>query len=135
MQVIIAGLLGMSSKFVECTLGVKYRVVNEMVRSRRTNVCPRMVWLNMAMEILEKYWLSYLLYFVLSYFGGGNMFKANQAYARCQVNFNACGNGPMFGLLAVHELSSDRVLKVSQVTEKIVIYGCSLYCCSDYFGG
>ena len=26
---IVAGLLGMSSKFVECTLGVKYRVVNE----------------------------------------------------------------------------------------------------------
>ena len=29
---IVAGLLGMSSKFVECTLGVKYRVVNKMVR-------------------------------------------------------------------------------------------------------
>ena len=26
---IIAGILGMSSKFVECTLGVKYRDVNE----------------------------------------------------------------------------------------------------------
>ena len=26
---IVAGLLGMSSKFVECTLGVKYRIVNE----------------------------------------------------------------------------------------------------------
>ena len=26
---IVAGLLGMSSKFVECTLGVKHRVVNE----------------------------------------------------------------------------------------------------------
>ena len=26
---IVAGLLGMSSKFVECTLGVKYRVVND----------------------------------------------------------------------------------------------------------
>ena len=26
---IVAGLLGMSSKFVECTLGVKYREINE----------------------------------------------------------------------------------------------------------
>ena len=26
---IVAGLLGMSSKFVECTLGVKYRIVDE----------------------------------------------------------------------------------------------------------
>ena len=26
---ILAGLLGMSSKFVECTLGVKYRRINQ----------------------------------------------------------------------------------------------------------
>ena len=31
---IVAGLLGMSSKFVECTLGVKYRVVNENALSK-----------------------------------------------------------------------------------------------------
>ena len=28
MWMIVAGLLGMSSKFVECTLGVKYRFIN-----------------------------------------------------------------------------------------------------------
>ena len=81
---ILAGLLGMSSKFVECTLGVKYRQID----SAGTTYGGPMYYLSRGFA--EKGFLK--LGNVLAVFfaivciggsiGGGNMFQANQAHAQ-----------------------------------------------------
>ena len=102
---IVAGLLGMSSKFVECTLGVKYRVVDW---NGEVSGGP-MYYLRNG---LSKYGFSGLgkvlavIFAVLCIggsFGGGNMFQANQAYAQLSGQFPILdGNGPMFGFLTCY---------------------------------
>src|SRR5690606_24443104 len=81
---IVAGLLGMSSKFVECTLGVKYRKINE---DGRVSGGP-MYYLSEGLAKRNKKYLGKILAFVFAVlciggsFGGGNMFQANQAFAQ-----------------------------------------------------
>src|SRR6056297_3558231 len=99
MWMIIAGLLGMSSKFVECTLGVKYRFIN---KDGRIFGGP----MNYLRYGLEKKNLGKLgkvlagLFAVLAIgasFGGGNMFQANQSFEILsgQIPF-LVGNGLWF---------------------------------------
>ena len=81
---IVAGFLGMASKFVECTLGVKYRVENAdgsvsggpmfyMDKGFAALNFPR------TGKILAWY---YAFFLVLACIGGGCMFQANQAYVQ-----------------------------------------------------
>ena len=78
---IIAGLLGMSSKFVECTLGVKYREVGE---DGKIYGGP-MHYLSKGLTGGFKGKLGKVLAVVFAVmciggsFGGGNMFQSNQA--------------------------------------------------------
>ncbi|GGD83518.1 alanine glycine permease [Maribacter cobaltidurans] len=75
---IIAGLLGMASKFVECTLGVKYRDVGE----NGTIFGGPMYYLNKGLKnknlgkILAG---AFAVMCIGGSFGGGNMFQVNQA--------------------------------------------------------
>lgn len=79
---IMAGFLGMSSKFVECTLGQMYRIVDTKgnVRGGPMEYLPR------GLEELGVGRLGKVLGFVFvlmcigGSFGGGNMFQANQSY-------------------------------------------------------
>src|SRR5690606_12887642 len=79
---ILAGLLGMSSKFVECTLGVKYR---EITPDGRVFGGP-MSYLRKGLERQNKKRLGKVLAAVFAVlcvgasFGGGNMFQANQSF-------------------------------------------------------
>jgi alanine or glycine:cation symporter, AGCS family len=82
---IIAGLLGMCTKFVECTLGVKYREIHEdgtvtggpfrylPVAFARFGAAPSRI-------------LTIIFAIALFMFGavGGNMFQANQTFAQAQ---------------------------------------------------
>jgi AGCS family alanine or glycine:cation symporter len=78
---IVAGLLGMSSKFVECTLGVKYRDVGE----DGTVYGGPMYYLKKGLADVGKSGLGKVLAVLFAVmviggsFGGGNMFQANQA--------------------------------------------------------
>ena len=130
---IVAGLLGMSSKFVECTLGVKYRVVNE---NGEVSGGP-MYYLKNG---LAKYGLGNLgkvlavIFAILCIggsFGGGNMFQANQAYAQLSGQFPMLqGNGPMFGFLLailVGTVIIGGIKSIAKVTEKIVPFMAGLY--------
>jgi AGCS family alanine or glycine:cation symporter len=130
---IVAGLLGMSSKFVECTLGVKYRVVDE---KGEVSGGP-MYYLRNG---LAKYGFGGLgkvlavLFAVLCIggsFGGGNMFQANQAYAQLSGQFPMLqGNGPMFGFLLailVGTVIIGGIKSIAKVTEKIVPFMAGLY--------
>src|SRR5690606_38601716 len=83
---IIAGLLGMSSKFVECSLGVKYRFIN---KDGKVFGGP-MNYLRYGLERRNLKGLGKVLaglFAVLAIgasFGGGNMFQANQAFVALQ---------------------------------------------------
>ena len=81
---IVAGLLGMSSKFVECTLGVKYR--NEYtdgtvsggpmyyLSKGLAERSPKLAGLGRVLAVL------FAIFCVGGSFGGGNMFQANQSF-------------------------------------------------------
>ena len=130
---IVAGLLGMSSKFVECTLGVKYRVVNE---NGEVSGGP-MYYLKNG---LAKYGFKNLgkilavIFAILCVggsFGGGNMFQANQAYAQLAGQFPVLdGNGPLFGVILavlVGIVIIGGIKSIAKVTEKIVPFMAVLY--------
>ncbi|MGC6470428.1 MAG: alanine/glycine:cation symporter family protein [Flavobacteriales bacterium] len=130
---IVAGLLGMSSKFVECTLGVKYRIINE---KGEVSGGP-MYYLKNG---LSKYGFTNtgkvlaVLFAILCIggsFGGGNMFQANQAYAQLSGQFPMLsGNGPMFGFLLailVGVVIIGGIKSIAKVTEKIVPLMAVLY--------
>ena len=79
---IVAGLIGMASKFVECTLGVKYREVD----SEGTIYGGPMYYLKKGLSFKGMAGLGKVLAILFAImciggsFGGGNMFQANQAF-------------------------------------------------------
>ena len=130
---IIAGFLGMSTKFTECTLGVKYRIIDD-----EGNVSGGpMYYLTKG---LAKYKLAKLgkvlaivfaLLAILASFGGGNMFQANQAFAQLQgqVSFLE-GHGFWFGVamaFLVGIVIIGGIKSIAKVTEKIVPFMAVLY--------
>ena len=79
---IVAGLLGMASKFVECTLGVKYRDIDEngVVYGGPMYYLTKGLK-SSGLEKLGKFLAVLFAIFVVGgSFGGGNMFQVNQAF-------------------------------------------------------
>lgn len=81
---IVAGFLGMSSKFVECTLGVRYR--NEYANGTVSGgpmyylskgLAERSPKLKVLGKILA---VMFAVFCIGGSFGGGNMFQANQSF-------------------------------------------------------
>lgn len=130
---ILAGLLGMSSKFVECTLGVKYRSISE---DGRIFGGP-MSYLRYGLEKRNLYGLGKVLAMlfaflaVLASFGGGNMFQANQAFKVLATQFPAMeGNGFWFGviiMLLVSVVIVGGIKSIAKVTDKLVPMMALLY--------
>jgi len=124
--IIIAGLLGMSSKFVECTLGVKYRdVENGIVYG------GPMYYLSKGIKSLGfKNFGKFLavLFAVLcvgASFGGGNAFQANQAVAQVMTQFQIEGGfvKTLLGLFMaalVGVVIIGGIKRIGTVTEKVV---------------
>ena len=82
---IIAGLFGMATKFVECTLGVKYREIHE----DGTVTGGPFKYLPVAFERFgapASKTMTIIFAFALFFFGavGGNMFQANQTFAQAR---------------------------------------------------
>jgi len=79
---IVAGLIGMSSKFVECTLGVKYREIGD----DGTVYGGPMYYLSKGLKEFKAGTLGKILAVLFAImciggsFGGGNMFQSNQAF-------------------------------------------------------
>lgn len=136
---IVAGFLGMASKFIECTLGVKYRQINAdgtvaggpmfyMDKGLAERNLPR---LGKAMA-----WY-YAICILFGSLGIGCMFQANQAYVQF-VNVTG-GNESLFatrgwlfgsilailtGLVIVGGIKS-----IARVTSKLVPFMALLYIC------
>ncbi|MDR9401218.1 MAG: amino acid carrier protein [Psychroflexus sp.] len=123
---ILAGFLGMSSKFVECTLGVKYRYIN---KEGRIFGGP----MNYLRYGLEKRNLNGLGKFLAVFFailavgaslGGGNMFQANQSFSVLSSQIPLLeGNGFYFGLILsilVGVVILGGISSIARVTGKVV---------------
>ena len=130
---ILCGLLGMASKFFECTLGVKYRTV---LPSGAISGGP-MYYLRDAMAErgfggLGKFLaIGFALMCILGSFGGGNMFQANQAHAMLTYAFDV---PPEFGIITGVVLASlvfsviiGGMPSIASVTEKVVPWMAALY--------
>ena len=130
---IVAGLLGMSSKFVECTLGVKYRQINsEGVVYGGPMYYLRDGLAKRNLKNLGKFLaILFAVLCVGGSIGGGNMFQANQAFSAIQGIFPSLSNfGPVFGLLfafLVGFVIIGGIKSIAKVTEKIVPFMAVMY--------
>ncbi len=144
---IVCGLLGMSTKFVECTLGVAYR---DLAPDGTVHGGP-MYYLSKGLGQLGFGALGKILGLVFAVlcigasFGGGNMFQANQATAQIQSLFGLSStsnpaaesvgwiqqsSGALIGLVMaalVAVVIIGGIKRIATVTEKIVPLMAILY--------
>lgn len=131
---ILAGILGMASKFAECTLGVKYRDVD----SEGTVYGGPMYYLTKGlrekgMAGLGKVLAVLFAIFVIGgSFGGGNMFQANQAAAQFVKLFDiqVSNAGMYFGIVMavlVAVVIIGGIKRIASVTERIVPFMAGIY--------
>jgi AGCS family alanine or glycine:cation symporter len=129
---ILAGFLGMSSKFTECTLGVKYRDTHE----DGTVSGGPMYYLTKGLAERGKGFAKFgkllavlfAIFCIGGSFGGGNMFQANQSFAQL-VNVTGgeaswmADKGWLFGLviaILVGLVIIGGIKGIARVTSKIV---------------
>jgi len=129
--------LGMSSKFVECTLGVKYREVN----AEGTIFGGPMYYLRKGLAEKGFQKLGKILAIVFSVmciggsFGGGNMFQVNQAFKLFEHVTGGTESilyerGWIFGLIMaifVGIVIIGGIRKIARVTDKIVPFMVVMY--------
>ena len=128
---ILAGLLGMCTKFVECTLGVKYREIHE----DGTVTGGPFKYLPVAFERFGSgvsRTLTIIFAIALFFFGavGGNMFQANQTFAQAQEvtggedgPLGSSGSALIFGIvlaLGVAAVILGGLKSIGAVTSKLV---------------
>lgn len=120
---ILAGLMGMASKFTECTLGVKYR--NEYEDGTVSGGPMYYITKGFAERgvpgggILA---VLFSIFCILGAFGGGNMFQANQAH---QQIAGIVGDYPgwitgLFFAAVVFAVIVGGLKSIARVTEKVV---------------
>jgi AGCS family alanine or glycine:cation symporter len=131
---ILAGLMGMASKFTECTLGVKYRDIGP----DGTVFGGPMYYLKKGLEkaghgLLGKFLAIFFAIMVVGgSFGGGNMFQANQAAAQFIELFGIQNSDVkfVFGLILavmVGIVIIGGIKRIGKVAEKIVPFMAVLY--------
>jgi len=120
---ILAGLLGMASKFTECTLGVKYR--NEYPDGRVSGGPMYYLTKGFAERGLPggKFLaVLFSIFCVLGALGGGNMFQANQAHQQLSGVFGEYPGwitGVVFAGI-VFAVIVGGIKSIARVTEKVV---------------
>ncbi|MEC8099754.1 MAG: alanine/glycine:cation symporter family protein [Pseudomonadota bacterium] len=134
---ILAGFFGMSLKFCECTLGVKYRIIN---KDGSVSGGP-MYYLSIGLKEIGYKRLGKFLAVMFSIcciggaLGGGNMFQANQSY---QQFVGITGgdesffyeNAWLYGLILAVILASviiGGIKSIAKVTEKLVPLMATIY--------
>ena len=127
---IVAGLLGMSSKFVECTLGVKYR---EICPDGRVYGGPMYYLSKSGMGALGKVLaVVFAVFCIGGSFGGGNMFQVNQAFTQLNnvTGGQLDGYGWLFGMVIaaiVGVVIIGGIRSIAQATSRIVPLMCGIY--------
>ncbi len=131
---ILAGILGMSSKFVECTLGVAYRDVDA---TGKVYGGP-MYYLSRGLK--ERGFAGFgkglaVLFAILcigASFGGGNMFQSNQAANQIisQFGLQSGAAGTIFGVVfavLVALVIIGGIKRIGNIAEKIVPFMAVVY--------
>jgi len=132
---VFAGFLGMSSKFAECTLGQKYR----LVRDDGVTAGGPMLYLRDGLAELGWPRLGRGLSVVFAVmciggsFGGGNMFQANQSYAQLSSvmpfldgTSGAIGFGFVLAVL-VGLVIIGGIRRIGEVASRLVPFMCTIY--------
>jgi len=131
---IVCGLLGMSTKFVECTLGVTYRDID----ARGVVHGGPMYYLRRGLEAKGWSGAGKVMAFIFAVlcvgasFGGGNAFQSNQAAAQLSGLLNMTGgsSGFIIGLVlafVVGIVIIGGIRRIATVTEKIVPFMAVIY--------
>jgi len=130
---ILAGILGMSSKFVECTLGLKYRKINADGEVSG----GAMYYLKYGLKKKGLGALGTFLAFLFAIMiiggalGGGNMFQANQAFKQFEIFFPFMeNNGVWYGVgmaILVGVVIIGGIKSIANITSKIVPFMAFLY--------
>lgn len=131
---ILCGLIGMSTKFVECTLGVKYRDVGE----DGTVYGGPMYYLTKGLKErgfarLGRFLaVTFALLCIGASFGGGNAAQSNQAAMQLVSSFGMEGGSArtIIGILMmifVGIIIIGGIKRIASVTEKIVPFMALLY--------
>ena len=131
---ILCGLLGMSSKFVECTLGVKYRDVG----SDGTVYGGPMYYLSKGLKEqgFEKFGKVLAIIFAVlcigASFGGGNAAQSNQAALQMVSLFGLTGGSArtivgIIMMIVVGIIIIGGIKRIASVTEKIVPFMAGMY--------
>ena len=120
---ILAGLLGMASKFTECTLGVKYR--NEYPDGTVSG--GPMYYMSKGFDQLglpggKVLAILFSIFCIFGALGGGNMFQANQAHAQIAGitgDYPGWITGIVFAVI-VGMVIMGGIKSIAKVTEKVV---------------
>lgn len=136
---ILAGLLGMSSKFVECTLGVKYRneytdgtVSGGPMYYLSKGLAERSEKLRTLGRVLAA---MFAVFCIGGSFGGGNMFQANQSFKQVIAVTGGdaswlADKGWLYGLviaILVGLVIIGGIQGIARVTSKLVPFMAILY--------
>jgi len=131
---ILCGLIGMSTKFVECTLGVKYRDVGE----DGTVYGGPMYYMTKGLKDRGMAGLGKVLAAIFALlcvgasFGGGNAAQSNQAAQELASSFNLTGGSArtVIGLILmffVGIIIIGGIKRIASVTEKVVPFMAVMY--------
>ena len=131
---IVCGLLGMSSKFVECTLGVKYRDVDE----NGVVYGGPMYYLSKGLKERNMGGLGKVLAGIFAVmcvgasFGGGNAFQSNQAAQQLtsMIGWESGASGFIVGIVLaviVAVVIIGGIKRIASVTEKVVPFMAVVY--------
>ncbi|MFW8594374.1 alanine/glycine:cation symporter family protein [Cribrihabitans neustonicus] len=120
---ILAGLMGMASKFTECTLGVKYRnefpdghVSGGPMYYMTKGFAERGLPMGKVLAVM------FSVFCILGSLGGGNMFQANQAHAQISSvvgEYPGWITGVVFAAI-VFAVIVGGLKSIARVTEKVV---------------
>jgi AGCS family alanine or glycine:cation symporter len=131
---ILCGILGMSTKFVECTLGVKYRDIGP----RGTVYGGPMYYLSRGFKDLGYTGVGKVLAVIFAImcvggsFGGGNVFQSNQATVQITSMTGLEGGAikTLIGIIMailVGIVIIGGIKRIASVTEKIVPFMAGIY--------
>ena len=140
---IVAGFLGMASKFVECTLGVTYRDIGPdgtvyggpMYYLKKGLKTKGMAGLGKVLAVV------FAIFCIGGSFGGGNMFQVNQAFQLVENITGGessffYGKGWLFGIIMailVGIVIIGGIKKIASVTDKIVPFMVAIYVGASIF--
>ena len=131
---IVCGVIGMSTKFVECTLGVKYRDLD----ADGTVYGGPMYYLSKGLKengyagLGKVLAIMFAVLCVGASFGGGNAFQSNQAAVQLKTLLNIDGgaSGLIIGLILailVGIVIIGGIKRIAKITEKIVPFMAGIY--------